>query len=301
MDASTLRERNRLRLLAMGALLPFASLCDAVSAASPDATPLRFGTTAVFLDNQIAMLGTWQRYLARQMGRQVHFVQRGNYREIVDLLLSDRIDAAWLCGYPYVSYESRLTLAAVPVYQGQPLYRSYLIVPASDKRTQHIKDLDGGVFAFSDALSNSGYLVPRVELARLRTTPEAFFRRSFFTYAHRKVVEAVQIGLATGGSVDGYVWDTLQAQQPKATAGVRVAWKSAAYGFPPIVARRSASPDRIAELTNALQAMPKSTDGRQLLAQLNVDGFVPGEPTLFNGIRQLIRDAGTVDLPRPRT
>ncbi len=293
-----LPERNRRRLLAAAALAPLAA---AARATGPAPSPLRFGTTAVFLDDQIALLAAWQRYLERETGRPLQFVQRGNYREIVDLLLGDRIDAAWLCGYPYVAYESRLALAAVPVYQGAPLYRSHLIVPAADTRTQHIGDLRGAVFAFSDPLSNSGYLVPRVELVRAGLAPETFFRRTFFTYAHRKVVEAVHVGLADGGAVDGYVWDTLLVQQPRATAGVRVAWRSPTYGFPPIVARRSAPPEGIAALVRALLAMPDAAGGRELLVRLNIDGFAAADAPLFDGIRQLMRESAGPDLPRSRT
>ena len=76
-------------------------------------------------------------------------------------LLDESIDVAWLCGFPYVAQERKLTLVAVPVYQGVPLYRSYLIVPTSDGRTRSIVDLAQRVYAFSDPLSNSGYLVPQ--------------------------------------------------------------------------------------------------------------------------------------------
>ena len=286
----TLPSRNRRRLLASAPLLPLAAAARS-NEAERDAIPLRFGTTAVFLDDQIALLDAWQRFLSRETGRPLQFVQRGRYREIVDLLLGDRIDAAWLCGYPFVLYENRLALAAVPVYQGAPLYRSYLIVPSGDTRTQSIADLGGSVFAFSDALSNSGYLVPRAELIRAGLAPDAFFKRTFFTYAHRKVVEAVRVGLAAGGAVDGYVWDTLHAQQPRATAGVRVAWRSSTYGFPPIVARRSAPASSIEPLVRALQRMPQSTDGRELLARLNIDGFAATDAKVFDGIRQLVREA----------
>lgn len=295
----TLRTRNRRRLITAALLAPVTGTGRAETAARDDA-PIRFGTTAVFLDDQIALLGAWQRHLERETGRPVQFVQRGTYREVVDLLLGDRIDAAWLCGYPYVAYENRLALAAVPVYQGAPLYRSYLIVPESEKRTREIADLRGAVFAFSDPLSNSGYLVPKVELVRAGATPEAFFRRAFFTYAHRKVVEAVRVGLADGGAVDGYVWDTLQAQQPQATAGLRVAWRSPEYGFPPIVARRSAPPARISALVRALLAMSASAEGRKLLERLNIEGFAAGDAALFDAIRDLVRASAGMDPPRPR-
>ncbi len=289
-ERGALPNRNRRR--ALGAAV--ATAVAAAAKATAATTPLKFGTTPVFLDNQIALLGLWQRYLEQRLGRPVQFIQRGSYREIVDLLLTDSADAAWICGFPFLLYEQRVDLLAVPRYQGGPLYQSYLIVSDRDTTTRHITDLKGQVYAFSDPLSNSGYLVPRVELIRAGTQPTEFFRRAFFTFAHRKVVEAVQVGLANGGSVDGYVWDTLLKQQPQSTSGVRVAWRSPKYGFPPLVTRSTLAAGEREALAQALFEMPKSDAGRQLLERLNIEGFERGEVRTFDGIRDLIRISSRV-------
>jgi phosphonate transport system substrate-binding protein len=252
---------------------------------------LRFGTTPVFLDDQIALLAAWQRDLEGRLNRPVQFVQRGSYREIIDLMLADSVDVAWVCGYPFVLYERQLALVDVPKYQGAPLYRSYLIVPERDATTRSIADLRGRVFAFSDPLSNSGYLVPTYQLLQAGQALGQFFRRSFFTFAHRKVVEAVQVGLADGGSVDGYVWDTLQKQKPEATAGVRVAWRSDRFGFPPIVARANLPRAERDAVGDALMGMGRSSIGEELLVRLNVDGFERAPVSVFDGIRVMARAA----------
>lgn len=282
--AGVLPIRNRRRLLAAASA---SMVLASASRAAPSDAPLRFGTTPVFLDDQIALLSLWQGYLETRLQRTLAFVQRGSYREIVDLLLAESIDVAWLCGFPFVLYADRATLVAVPSYQGRPLYQSYLIVPADDSATEHVGQLSGRVFAYSDPLSNSGYLVPRSELLRLGHRPERFFRRTFFTFGHRRVVQAVQARLADAGAVDGYVWDTLAKQHPHATAGVRVAWRSEHFGFPPVVARASLPADAREAFAQALLGMPRSERGRYLLQRLNVDGFERGDARLFDGIRRL--------------
>jgi phosphonate transport system substrate-binding protein len=256
------------------------------------ASTLRFGTTPVFLNEQVGLLERWQRYLASALGQPVRFLQRGSYREIVDLLLNDGVEAAWLCGHPLVLHESRLSVIAVPRYQGEPLYRAHLIVPASDSVTHRIADLQGRVFAYSDPLSNSGFLVPRAEIAQAGGNPATFFRRSFFTFSHRKVVDAVRAGLADGGSVDGYVWDTIAAQQPASVTGVRVAWRSAPHGFPPVVGRRSWADADQTRLGDVLRGMTQSPEGRDILSRLNIDGFERHRAQQFDSIRELLRTAG---------
>ncbi len=281
-----LPDRNRRRIVKTGLLLPWAH------AAAVTGDPIRFGTTPVFLDDQISLLASWQAYLEDALHRPVRFMQRGSYREIVDGLLNDSIDLAWLCGYPYVLYEKRLALVAVPLYQSVPLYRSHLIVPRRDTSIAHISQLKGQVFAYSDPLSNSGHLVPRVELIHAGIAPETFFRRSFFTFSHRKVVDAVRAGVANAGSVDGYIWDTLELQQPKITEGLRVAWRSPQYGFPPLVGRTSLGIDPLLALTRAFEQMQTDAPGRQILARLNVDGFVAAKSVLFDSVRQLVKVGG---------
>ncbi len=283
-----LRQRNRRAWLTGAAAFVGAAFIPRRTHA---ASTLRFGTTPVFLNEQVGLLERWQRHLESALGQSVRFLQRGSYREIVDLLLNDGVEAAWLCGHPLVLHESRLSVIAVPRYQGEPLYRAHLIVPASDSDTRRIADLRGRVFAYSDPLSNSGYLVPRAEIAQSGGNPAAFFRRSFFTFSHRKVVDAVRAGLADGGSVDGYVWDTIAAQQPASVTGVRVAWRSAPHGFPPVVGRRNwADADQV-RLGDALRGMVQSPEGRDILVRLNIDGFEGHRAHQFDSIRDLLRTA----------
>lgn len=251
------------------------------------AQPVRIGTTAVILDDQVAFLNRWKRYLDSALGHEVGFVQRGSYREITDLLLSDRLDFAWVCGYPYVRNRQRMRLLAVPLYRGRPVYQSYLIVPADDAVTQSYADLAGKVFAYSDPDSNSGWLVPQYEMLRAGLDPLRLFRKTFYTWAHRKVVVAVATGLAQGGAVDGYVWETLELTAPELTRRTRVVRKSDEYGFPPLVARRSIGETTFAAMRAVLLDMRGNADGRRLLKVLNLDGFTVADQALFDGIAEV--------------
>lgn len=277
---SMINDRRR-KLLAYAAALAACAVAPARAA-----QPLLFGTTPVFLDEQAQFLRAWQNWLESRLGSPVRFVQRASYQEIMELLLAGRLDVAWVCGYPYVRHRRELELVAVPSYLGEPLYRSYLITPAEDSRTRSFTDLRDRVFAYSDPDSNSGWLVPQAEIKRLGHDPGRFFRKAFFTWSHRKVIEACAAGLAQGGSVDGYIWDTLARQHPELTRATRVVWRSPTYGFPPIVAAPRISGARIMELREALIGMQHDSAGQRLLAQLNLDGFVAGSASLFDGIEQ---------------
>lgn len=251
-------------------------------------TPIRIGTTAVILDDQLGFLRAWRDYLQPHLESPVTFVQRGSYREITALIRSDELDFAWVCGYPYVRNRDAMELLAVPNWGGKPLYRSYLIVPSHDTATQRFTDLKGKVFAYSDPDSNSGFLVPQFEMLHEGLDPSHQFRKSFFTYAHRKVVTAIADGVANGGAVDGYVWETLRLRAPELTSRTRVAHKSDEYGFPPIVARRSLDRSTISRFRDTLLRMPADPHGRELLRELNLDGFLPPDEEPFARIAQAV-------------
>jgi phosphonate transport system substrate-binding protein len=251
-------------------------------------SPIRIGTTSVILDDQLGFLHAWRDYLQPRLERPVVFVQRGPYREITSLLMADQLDFAWVCGYPYVRNKATMELLALPNYGGKPLYRSYLIVPATDTATRNFSALSGRVFAYSDPDSNSGFLVPQFEMLREGIYPPSHFRKTFFTYAHRNVVRAVAEGVANGGAVDGYVWETLALRSPQITSRTRVAHVSDEYGFPPIVARRSMDRPTRERFRQILLAMPRDPEGRKLLLELNLDGFLPPEEGPFDRIARAL-------------
>ncbi len=293
---ATVKRRNLLQQAALQAGVVGCAGVSCLAWSQSGATPilggpvgeLTFGTTAVFLDDQVGFLSRWSTYLSRYLGAPVRFVQRRAYRDIMSMLRSQEVDAAWICGYPWVVNQSHLRGLSTPLYEGEPWYRSYLIVPAADKTTSHVRELRGRTYAFSDPDSNSGHLVPRTTLITEGFDPDRFFSRSFFTWGHRNVVNAVAAGLADGGSVDGYVWDTLKLIAPALVQQTRIAWRSERYGFPPLAMRANLTADTERRLRQALFEMSGNDEGRRLLGELNLSGFGPFQPQAYEGIARMV-------------
>ena len=249
------------------------------AAAATDA--FSFGLTPLFLDNDIELLSLLERYMTRRLERPIALVKRRTYHEISAMLLSNQLDAAWICDDPYVQYRDQLTLLAVPLYRRRPLYQTYVIVNASSS-AQAFDDVHGTVHAFSDPDSTSGYLVTRWLLALRQTTPAQFFRDFFFTYGHRNVLRAVGAGLAESGSIDGYVWDVMSEREPDLVRQTRIVYRSEWLGFPPIVtpdAMRDAP--EVKAFAAALLDMASDPQGRDILHILALDGFTQGTPDMY--------------------
>ncbi|WP_332739896.1 PhnD/SsuA/transferrin family substrate-binding protein [Hydrogenophaga sp.] len=273
-----MRRRECIAGLATAAVWPMSP------AAAAHADRLQVGLTPVILADQIAFLSRWGRYLGAQVGIEVSFVARESYQSILDLLWSGQIDAAWICGYPFVRFESDLKLLAVPLYRGDPHYQAYLIRSTAVDGLRGWSDLKDRVLAYSDPLSNSGWLVAQAQLAQAGIAPREL-KRAFFAHGHRNVAEAVAAQLAQAGSIDGYVWETMRLQGMPAAARTEVIWKSEPFGFPPLVTARRATHPRTERLREALLDMANDAAGRELLGSLNLSGFSAGVPSLFDSIR----------------
>lgn len=245
---------------------------------------IRFGLTPVFLTNDLEVLNALQTYLQEQTGYAVELVSRRTYQEVTSLLVSGQLDAAWICGFPFIQYKDNLSLVAIPEWNGKPLYQAYLIV-AGDRNVDSWRGIEGDIHAFSDPNSNSGYLVTRALLNENSLDLATFFRKTMFTYGHRNVIRAVASGLAQSGSVDGYVWEVMKAIEPELVDKTKVIRKSEWLGFPPIAtSRQNADSDVITALRAALLVMNDHESGRKVLEMLRLTGFVKTGPELYDSI-----------------
>lgn len=275
---------SRRKILAYGG----ASLCfPAIGYGA--VTPFRLGLTPVFLDNDAEIVDQLQSAFAEALGIPVELEQRRTYEEVTGLLLEGSIDAAWLCGFPYLQHKEELSLMAVPVWRGKPLYQSYFIAAADDKASA-LAEFRGAAHAFSDPDSNSGYLVTASDLARINESPERFFGRTIFTFGHRNVVRAVASGLVRSGSVDGYVWEALAKTEPELTRRTRVVQNSEWLGFPPFCMRsdRSQEPE-IQAMGKALLNMNRTKAGKIALKLLQLDSMTAADAALYDGIAARMR------------
>jgi phosphonate transport system substrate-binding protein len=288
----SLPNRNRRQWLVDSGCLAAASLIGLTRKSQAAGGKVRVGMTPAFLHDQHSLLGEWREFMSASLQRPVEFIQRDSYRETMDLLRLEKLDFAWICDYPYLHLKQEVRLLAVPLYRGQPLYRSYLIVRKDNTQVGSMTDLAGSVFAYADPYSNTGYLAPRYEIRQLGRDPTTFFRKTFFTWSHRKVVEAVAGGLARGGAVDSYIWDTLAHVEPALAARTRVVSRSPEYGFPPFVSHRSVSTADFQLMQAHLLGMARTDAGRRLLEHLHLDGFTTGSPALYDGVAKMMRAFG---------
>lgn len=265
--------------------------------AAAEITPLRVAVAAV-----ISPQGTVESYqplldhIHEELGRPVELVQRRTYAEVNELIASGEVDLAFVCTSAYVRGHDAfgMELVAVPEVAHQAVYHSLLIVP-SDSDAQSMADLRGKVFAFTDPMSNTGRIYPTSLVLELGSTPEEFFRRTFFTYSHDDAIEAVAARVADGAAVDSLVYDFAVMRDPSLAERVRVIHQSPSFAAPPVVVGPGVRPQVRAQIAELLFGLTDTEEGQQVLAALGVDRFVALDDSAYDSLRTLMRQVGSWD------
>ena len=232
-------------------------------------------------------------FMGHQLDRQVSMILKPTYAELNDLIESKSVDIGVICSLAYVlahdSFSAELLVA--PQINGKTEYYSYLIV-ARDSPAADLADLKGSSFAFTDPLSNTGYLVPSYQLSLLKTAPFSFFSRYIFTYSHDNSVHSVADKLVNGAAVDSLVYDQLVAKNPEVASKTRVIARWGPYGIPPLVVNPSLDPLLKQQLRDFFLNLHNSPEGQGILTKLGIDKFVTMSDASYDSIREMKKALG---------
>ena len=169
-------------------------------------TPLRFSVKSLVTPREsFSHYYDLFKYLESKIGRTIQFTYRRSYSEVSALLKSGDVDAAFVCGLTYAGGHDGfgLELLVVPQVYGKTEYHSTILVPVGSP-ARGLEDLRGKRFAFADPQSHSGKFVIADLLSKMDETPETFFVKYIYTYAHGRSVQAV-----AAKAVDGAVEDVV--------------------------------------------------------------------------------------------
>lgn len=240
-------------------------------------------------------------FVTGRLHRPVEVVRRRTHAELNELLRTGNAEAGLICAGAYAVGREQfgLRLLVVPTVDDKVTYQAYLVT-RRDRGRARLEDLRGAVFAFSDPLSNSGYRWVAAELHARGTTPEAFFGRTFFTYSHDNTLAAVRDGIADAGAVHSAIWDQLRRESAAIEEQLEVIERSEEFPVNPVVASPRMPEDDAELLTRVLLDMANAPDGREILADLGITGFVRLSDSVFDPIARSWRELGVLP-PRPPT
>lgn len=227
-------------------------------------------------------------YIGEKLNRPVEFIDREKYEEINMLMKSGQVDVAFVCSGPYVDGhdEFGMELLVAPQAYRKTVYYAYIIV-AKDSPITSFNALRGKTFAFADPLSNTGKIVPEYMLAKMNETPETFFKKSIYTYAHDKSIKAVAQGVVDGASVDSLIWEYTNQMHPELTVKTKIIEKSPPYAVPPVAVREGLDPALKKELRAVFLNAHRDERGKELLGKMMIDKFIIIEDNAYDSVREM--------------
>lgn len=255
----------------------------------PAARPVRIAVGAMITpDAGYSYYWQFLKYVEKKLGRDIALVDRKTYAEINHLLQAGDLDAAFVCGKPYVlgHDEFGLELLVAPQANGETVYYSYIIVPV-ESEVVDFEGLRGKKFAFTDPMSNSGKLAPTYMLGQIGETPESFFSSTVYTHAHDKSIRAVAEGVVDGAAVDSLIWEYAEATNSDLARRTRIVKKSPPYGIPPVAVRPGLPAELKDSLRRIILAAHEDPEGRKILKGMMIDRFVELDDSAYQSIREM--------------
>ena len=227
-------------------------------------------------------------YISQEMEMPVEFHQRQTYAEINQMLEQGQLDFAFICTGAYVDLDpaSGLELLAIPVTRGKAFYKAYIITQTTFQ-AQGFEDLRSASFAFTDPLSNTGYLYALSRLNEIGETPERFFDSTIFTYAHDTSIQMVSKGVVEAATVNQLIFDYTKVHYPEIINNVKVIEKSEAFANPPVVITDRLNHDDKNKLIRLFMSMHQHPQGKLLLNDLAIDKFVEAKDADYDSVRAM--------------
>jgi phosphate/phosphite/phosphonate ABC transporter binding protein len=256
------------------------------------AAPHPFIVTGVVKNsNSAILLEKFAHYLSRHSGYPLKISFATNYSELSRKLRIDPLALGWTCGAPYVQDHKldNQQLVAVPTFNQNPTYYS-VVLTRSTRHEKTLVDFKGGILAYSDPRSNSGFLSPKYALHRQGIKMESHFRLLINAGNHEGSIEALLNGLADVAAVDEYIWLAYIKSSPEVKTRLREVERMGPFPFTPIVASKGVSTSVIKKLSNVLVNMKNDADGKKILKQFGLDEFIIKDNSFYKPIEKILNE-----------
>jgi phosphonate transport system substrate-binding protein len=216
-----------------------------------------------------------------------------SYDEVVSAFAEGRIDAAFVGSLAYARLRTQVGVIPIarPEKGGVSRYRGLIIVRA-DSAFRRTADLRGRRLAYVPDTS-AGELFMRERAADAGAgSAESFFGGLVKASSHAAAVRLVLEGRVEGAAVKDLVLARLEAEDPSMAPRLREIDRSLTFPENALVATPAMGERQLRRLGELLLTLHESGTGREALAALGADRFVPTSDNDYAGVYRLARETG---------
>lgn len=225
-------------------------------------------------------------YISDKLGLPIEFSQKKTYSEVNNLLKTGKIDIAFICSGAYIAAEGKIQLdnIVIPVINNSYYYYSYIITH-KDYNINSFADLKGKSFAFTDPLSNTGYVYAHYRVKEMGYSHLNYFSNTIFTNAHDHSIQAVARKIVHGACVHSTIFNYIKIKYPERVKNLKIIEVSEPFGMPPIVVKVSLNTKIKERIKTILVNMNNNKKGMRILKNLLIDRYVDSDSTDYSSVR----------------
>lgn len=247
---------------------------------------ITFGVIPVASSREMSdSFGELTSYLQQQLGIKVKLQVAGDYSAVITGMQHNHVDVAYLGPKSYCEAARRAGAEAVAVEVGQDGTAGYygLIITRADSGLTDLNSLKGKTWAFTDPQSTSGTLVPTIYFNEVGIDPHKYFSKVIYSGSHEASILAVKSGKVAAASTNNldYARGLGRHWQEK---DFNIIWKSDLIPGSPIAVRSNLP----SSLKMAIKGAFISYNDKEGLEKLKIAGYLPGNDSMYNGVRKLI-------------
>jgi phosphonate transport system substrate-binding protein len=226
-------------------------------------------------------------YLTLRLGRNVKLVTPESYNLVMAGLARGDIDFACIGGVTYV--RARARSGVVPLVQRTMDVQFHSVfITGAKSGIQKLSDLVGKKFAYGDAHSTSGHVIPYLEIKRAGLNPNTDF--SFrYSGSHPLTMKLVETGIVDAGAVDESVLTYMINSKKIDGNRIRVFYRSKPFVDNVWVARSDVPTALQMKFAKAFLDLNQSKDGR-VLSALHATKFVSADDAEYRALRRAVHE-----------
>ncbi|ADR18555.1 phosphate/phosphite/phosphonate ABC transporter substrate-binding protein [Calditerrivibrio nitroreducens] len=227
-------------------------------------------SSIVSAETNIKMYDGLAEYITKKTGTKSEIIYRKNYKDMNELITNKQVDLSFICTGAYVSIDNAIDILAVPQVNGKTYYKSLIIVNKTSN-IHTISDLKNKIFAFTDPLSNTGYIYPVYLLLQNGITDRRYFKKVYYTNSHDKSIFLVNNGVVDAAAVDNMIFEYLSKISPKYVENINIIHSSMEFPNPPVVITNFSLKDKLKQI---FLNMHNDPEGKAILKNLGIEKFV---------------------------
>ena len=225
-------------------------------------------------------------HLAKKLGIKVELQLAGDYTGVITGMQHKHIDVAYFGPKSYVEAQKRANAEALVVEvdaeSGLPGYKG-IIITKKDSGLNTLDSIKGKTWAFTSSQSTSGTLVPTVMFSKAGIDPQKYFSKVLYSGGHEASILSIKAGKVDAASTNNLDYNRGLGKQWTAE-DFNTIWTSDLIPGSPMAARA----DLPTSLKMAIKGAFLSYNDPEGLKNLKIKGYVKGDDSVYNPVRELI-------------